>query len=207
MEGTNPHPWQTDTCVGGWYYDEKILERHGYKTPATVIHMLCDIVSKNGNLLLNFPPRPDGTLDDDELKILEAMAAWTVVNGEAIYCTRPWLVCGEGPSKTQKGGHFNEDKLKYTARDIRFTQSSDGKTLYAIALGWPDDGKLVVKSLASGAGKVSDLSLLGHSGKLDWKQTGDGLIANLPLQKPCDLAYAFKISGENLKAIQVVLER
>ena len=212
MEGINPHPWQTDTCVGGWYYDEKVLERHGYKTPATVIHMLCDIVSKNGNLLLNFPPRPDGTLDADELKILDAMAAWIAVNGEAIYGTRPWKIFGEGPSRAQKGGHFNEGKLKYTARDIRFT--SKNNSLYAIALGWPvpsgvegpEDHQLVVKALASAAGKISDVALLGHTGQLDWQQTAEGLVVKLPAQKPCELAYAFKITGGDLTPVPVVFD-
>jgi alpha-L-fucosidase len=142
---------------------------------------------------LNFPPRPDGTLDDDELKILDAMAAWIAVNGEAIYGTRPWKVSGEGPSKAQKSGHFNEDKLAYTARDIRFTQSKDGRTLYAIALGWPDDGRLVVRSLATSAGKIAGVALLGHAGKLDWQQTTEGLVVKLPSQKPCELAYAFRV--------------
>ena len=202
MDGISPYPWQTDTCVGGWYYDEKVLARHGYKTPATVIHMLCDIVSKNGNLLLNFPPRPDGTLDEDELKILDAMASWMTVNGEAIYGTRPWKVYGEGPSKAQKGGHFNEGKLKYTARDIRFT-ARDG-ALYAIALGWPKDNRLVIRSLASAAGKISGVALLGYSGKLEWQQTDDGLVVKLPAQKPCELAYSLKISAGDLQPVPVV---
>ncbi len=204
MDGISPFPWQTDTCVGGWYYDEKVLERHGYKTPAQVIHMLCDIVSKNGNLLLNFPPRPDGTLDDDELKILDAMAAWMSVNGEAIYGTRPWKIFGEGPSKAQKGGHFNEGKLKYTASDIRFT--TKGGALYAIALGSPDDNQIVIRSLATSAGKITDVSLLGHFGKLDWQQTGDGLVVKMPAQKPCDLAFAFKITAGDLQPVPVVYD-
>src|SRR5208337_5303271 len=117
----------------------------------TVIQMLCDIVSKNGNLLLNFPPRPDGTLDDDELKILDGMAAWIAVNGEAIYGTRPWKVFGEGAGKLQ-GGMFNEGNLHYTSQDIRFT--TKGEVLYAITLGWPEDGKLCIHSLATSAGKI-----------------------------------------------------
>lgn len=207
MDAIHPEPWQTDTCVGGWYYDEKVLGRHGYKSPATVIQMLCDIVSKNGNLLLNFPPRPDGTLDDDELKILAAMAAWIDVNGEAIYGTRPWKVYGEGPSRARKSGNFNEGGLKYTARDIRFTQSKDGQALYALALGWPEDKRLVIRSLASAAGKISGVRLLGHAAALDWQQTGDGLVINLPEQKPCDLAYAFKISAPELNPVAAVYDR
>ena len=97
------------------------------------------------------------------------------VNGEAIFGTRPWKIYGEGPSKVVKAGSFNESKLQYTSSDIRFTQSKDGKNLYAIALGWPADGKLVVKSLASTAGKINVLSMLGHAGTLDWRQTAEGL--------------------------------
>jgi len=197
MDGIDPHPWQTDTCVGQWYYKTGIK----YKSSATVIQMLADIVSKNGNLLLNFPPRPDGTLDADELKILGDMAAWTAVNGEAIFGTRPWKIYGEGPSKVAKAGSFNEGKLQYSAGDIRFTQSKDWKILYAIALGWPADGKLVVKSLASAAGKINKLSMLGHAGKLDWRQTAEGLIVTLPPQKPGENIFALKIVGENLQPV------
>ena len=131
-----------------------LAKGHGYKSTATVIQMLCDIVSKNGNLLLNFPPRPDGTLDDDELKILDGMAAWIPINGEAIYGTRPWKIFGETSGKLQ-GGMFNENSLRYTAKDIRFT--TKGETLYAIALGWPENRRLTVRSLATPAGKITAL--------------------------------------------------
>jgi len=196
MDAICPVPWQTDTCVGGWYYDVNLARSHGYKSTATVIRMLCDIVSKNGNLLLNFPPRPDGTLDDDELKILGGMAAWMPINGEAIFGTRPWKVYGEGAGKL-KGGMFNEDALHYTAKDIRFT--TNGKMLYAIALDWPDDGRLVIRSLAQAAGKIKSVALLGHAGNLPWSQTAEGLVVTLPGQKPCEHAYALKIEGHDLK--------
>jgi len=198
-DGIDPLPWQTDTCVGGWYYKTG----YKYKSSTMVIQMLADIVSKNGNLLLNFPPRPDGTLDEQEEKILADLADWMQVNGEAIFGTRPWKIYGEGPSKVTKAGSFNEGKLIYTSSDIRFTQSKDKKSLYAIALGWPADGKLVVKSLASASGKVNELLLLGYSGKLDWKQTADGLIVTLPPQKPGDDIFAMKIAGDNLQPVAV----
>ena len=118
-----------------------LAKRHGYKTPATVIQMLCDIVSKNGNLLLNFPPRPDGTLDDDELKILDAMAAWMPVNGEAIFGTRPWKVLWRRPVASVEGRHFNEGKLQLH-RPGHPLHAPRAPTLYAIALGWPEDGRL-----------------------------------------------------------------
>ena len=101
----------------------------------------------------------------------------------------------------EKAGSFNEGKLIYTARDIRFTQSKDGKILYAIALGWPVDDQLVVKSLASAAGKINELSMLGQTGKLDWRQTDEGLVVPLPAQKSGEIIFALKIAGENLQPV------
>ena len=198
MGDIRPEPWQTDTCVGGWYYHSGIR----YKSTAMVLQMLADIVSKNGNLLLNFPPRPDGTLDGDELKILAELAAWMPVNGEAIFGTRPWKVFGEGSSRVKSGG-FNEGALRYTAHDIRFTTKGD--KLYALALGWPADRRLVIRSLAASAGTISTVDLLGHAGKLDWTQTGDGLIVTMPEQKPCDHVFALKIMGADLRPVPVAV--
>ena len=196
MNDIRAEPWQTDTCVGGWYYDVNLAKSHGYKSAATVIQMLADIVSKNGNLLLNFPPRPDGTLDDDELQILDEMAQWMPSNGEAIFGTRPWKIFGEGAGKIQ-GGMFNEGNLRYTAKDIRFT--SKGDMLYAIVLGWPESGKLVIHSLAASAGRITEVALLGHPDKLTWSQTEEGLVVTLPGQKPCKHAFALKVCGGDLK--------
>jgi len=199
MGGIHPEPWQTDTCVGGWYYHEG----RPYKSTTLVLQMLADIVSKNGNLLLNFPPRPDGTLDAEELKILAELAAWMPVNGEAIFGTRPWLVYGEGPARVQSGG-FNEGHLRYTSRDIRFTTKGD--TLYALALAWPEDRRLVVRSLAAPAGKINAVHLLGHAGPLDWRQTAEGLVVRLPEQKPCAHVFALKIAASELAPVPVAAE-
>ncbi len=196
-DGIDPHPWQTDTCVGNWYYKTGFQ----YKSSTTVLQMLADIVSKNGNLLLNFPPRPDGTLDAQEEKILADLATWMKINGEAIFGTRPWKIYGEGPSKVVKSGSFNEGKLQYSASDIRFTQSKDEKSLYAIALGWPSEGRLVVKTLGSTSGKISELTLLGHSGQLDWRQTAGGLSVTLPTQKPGETIFVLKIAGKDLRPV------
>ena len=131
--------------------------------------------------------------------MLEQLAAWTAVNGEAIYGTRPWLVYGEGKVRP-KGGAFHED-FAYTADDIRFT--TKGKTLYAVALGWPKDGRLLVRSLAKpaqGSGNaIAAVGLLGYQGSLAWKQTADGLLVTLPAEKPCDYTCALKITGTGLK--------
>ena len=109
------------------------------------------------------------------------------------------LVYGESSIKV-KDGHFNEDS-KYTAEEIRFT--TKGATLCAIALGWPADNKLVVKSLAESAGKISGVSLLGYDGKLDWKQAADSLVVTLPKVKLSQYACALKITGADLKPAAV----
>jgi alpha-L-fucosidase len=185
-----PEPWQTDTCIGNWYYQTG----YKYKTSAQVVHMLADIVSKNGNLLLNFPQRPDGTLDEPTLKIIADLGDWMAVNSEAIHGTRPWQRHGEGPTKLAKGRFGGlSDTASYTAADFRFTTKAGA--LYAIALGWPADGRLLVKCLAPAAGTVAEVALLGHAGRIEWRQTAEGLEVRLPAQRPCDLAYTLKITG------------
>jgi alpha-L-fucosidase len=187
-----PEPWQTDTSNGDWYY----RQNDKYKTTSEVLHQLVDIVSKNGNLLLNIVQYPDGSLPPESVRLLEGLTPWFAVNGEAIYGTRPWLVSGEGPTQVSSG-QFNES-YAFTARDIRFTRSKDGGTLYAFVLGWPEDGKVTVKSLAKTAGAVSCVTLLGHTGKLAWEQTEQGLVVTLPPQKPCEHVFALKIAGHGL---------
>ncbi len=197
-----PHPWQTDTCIGQWHYDRSVYEKHQYKTPDQVVKMLVDIVAKNGNLLLNIPVRGDGTIDEDETKFLQGMAAWMEVNSAAIFGTRPWKISGEGPIKVRGGGFSEGGEERLSASDFRFT--TQGNTLYATALGWPEGGKYVVRTLAAGAsgivGRVKNVALLGHPAPLHWRQTAEGLEVTLPAQKPCDHAYALRIEGLNLAA-------
>ncbi len=197
-----PNPWQTDTCIGDWHYRRSIYENHQYKTPRQIVRMLVDIVSKNGNLLLNIPVRGDGTIDPDEVAFLEGMAAWMAVNKESIFATRPWKIAGEGPVKVKGGGFSEGGEDRLTAKDFRFT--TKGNVLYATAMGWPDDGKLTVQTLAANSpgivGKVKNVSLLGSPEKPAWAQTADGLVVTLPAQKPCDHAYALKIEGLDLAA-------
>jgi len=189
-----PLPWQTCTCIGGWHYDRRIYDRKDYKPARDVINQLVDVVSKNGNLLLNIPVRADGTIDDQELAVVEDIGRWMHVNGEAIFATRPWRIFGEGPSvasaKPLTGQGFNEGSAKYfTSDDIRFTTKGD--ILYATFFGWPENRKVLVKSLA--AGKVSNVRLLGYNDKLEWQQTTNGLAVLLPEKQPCDNAFVLKI--------------
>jgi alpha-L-fucosidase len=199
--GILPLPWQTDTCIGSWHYDRNIFDKHRYKTAEQVVPMLVDIVSKNGNLMLSVPVRRDGTIDEDEVKTLNGIGAWLKVNGEAIYKTRPWKTYGEGPSTTaaEKGqfdGQKDTHSKPFTAEDIRFTQSKDGKTLYAMVHAWPAGGKVVIKSLAENSphapGKIGSVKLLGGS-KLKSTRDAHGLTVTLPEKKPCEIAYTLKI--------------
>ncbi|WP_436484721.1 alpha-L-fucosidase [Chitinophaga sp. ARDCPP14] len=193
-----PLPWQTDTCIGGWHYDRRLYDNKGYKSAKTVIHTLADVVSKNGNLLLNVPVRSDGSIDSEEQAVVEQVAEWMKVNSEAIYSTRPWKVFGEGPAMESvvalSAQGFNEGKGKpFGPGDIRFT--AKGKTLYAVMLGWPADKTALVKTLANGqVGKVSQVSLLGND-RLSFEQTSEGLKVQLPEQPPCKEAFVLKIEG------------
>jgi alpha-L-fucosidase len=189
-----PLPWQTDTCIGGWHYDRNLYDRNGYKSAATVIHTLCDVVSKNGNLLLSIPVRADGTIDEKERKILEEIATWMEVNRDAIFGTRPWRTCGEGPQLaaaaplTAQG--FNEGKGKpATADDLRFTTKGD--TLFVIALGVPAS-TLKVKSLKDD--HVADVSMLGRTEKIEWSQSADGLEITPPQKIAPTPAVVFKVT-------------
>ncbi len=194
-------PWQTDTCIGEWHYRRSLYTDHKYKKPEQVVKMLVDIVSKNGNLLLNIPVRGDGTWDPDEIAFLQGMAAWMKVNSEAIYSTRPWKIPGEGPIKLKSGGFSEGGEDRLTSKDFRFTTKNG--VLYATAMDWPDDGKLVVRTLSGQSngivGNVSSVELLGH-GAIPFKQTDKGLEADLPEVRPCDIAYVLKIKGVDLTA-------
>ena len=201
MPKIEPYPWQTDTSIGDWFYNRNWK----FRPVSWVIHMLVDNVSKNGNLLLNVVQRPDGSLDPEVETMLGQLADWIAIHGESIYGTRPWLVYGESAIKV-KGGNFKED-FKYNAREIRFV--TKGATLYATALGWPEDGQLTIRSLAKPAGEnvnnITGVSLLGYDGKLDWKQTADGLVVTLPAQKVSEFTAALKITGTELKNISFVV--
>jgi alpha-L-fucosidase len=190
------NPWQTDTCIGGWHYSRWIFENHKYRTPQAMAHLLVDVVSKNGNLLLNIPLPGHGRPDEDEFAFLEKFGAWMALNGEAIYSTRPWKIYGEGPTKGAGGSLYQGPGHGFVAGDIRFTAKADA--LYAIALAWPEDRKLVIKSLGSDSphyrGEIARIGLLGSDSHLTWSRNANSVTINLPEKPPCDYAYVFKIN-------------
>ena len=182
-------PWQTCNCIGDWHYNTRTYRR-GYRTATNIVKQLVDIVSKNGNLLLNIPLRGDGTYDEKAAAFLDELEPWMTQNGESIFGTRPWVKFGEGPvaEKDIKISDQGFNEAQYNGmdyRDIRFNQTR--KYLYVTAMGWPADGKLVIKSLAKNSPhfkkSISSVYLLGY-GKLKARQTTAGLEVQLP--QPCN---------------------
>ena len=190
-----PMYWQTDTAVGrnSWGYVRDMQ----YKAPGELIGDLVDIVSKNGNLLLNIGPRADGSIPDEDEQILLAIGDWLRVNGEAIYGSRPWKVYGEGPTQAAAGMFAESQRAPYTGQDIRFT-TQGANTLYAICLDWPGSD-VTIHSLGANvrlfAGAIEDVQLLGASAPVKWVRKAGGLKITLPKGKPCRHAFTFKITG------------
>jgi len=184
----SPDPWQTDTSIGDWFYNV----RDRYKSASEIIETLIDIVSKNGNLLLNVPQKPDGTLDDECTYILKEISKWIRVNGDGIYATRPWRVYGEGPT-VGKSGSFSESALGWTSEDYRFT--SKGRTIYAFQMRWPDNGKSLIRSLSTDqAPRIRRARLLGSDMELRFEQGNYGLYLELPNEKLSDFPHCFELT-------------
>ena len=196
------YPWQTDTSIGkhSWGY----VNGEENKTPDQIIHDLVDIVSKNGNLLLNIGPHPDGTITDEQKQVLLSIGKWLKINGDAIYGTRCWIKSGEGESKGTSGSFSDNEATKYNCQDIRFTTKDN--TLYAITLDWGK--RVMIKSLNKDVvrdAKILNVEMLGSDEKIAWQQTDKGLLITFPSKKPCETAYSFKISfdkkvGEGLES-------
>jgi alpha-L-fucosidase len=182
-------PWQTDDAIGNksWGYTTD----NTFKNAQYVITNLIDIVSKNGNLLLNIGPRSDGTITDEETQTLLGTGKWLGINGEAIYGTRPWKLYGEGPTESASG-QFADQKVPFNAKDIRFTKK--GEIVYAITLGLPR-ANTVILSMGSktGNGIIEKIEMVGSNEKIGWQQKEDALIIEPSEEYPSKNAVAYRI--------------
>ena len=190
--------WQTCTCIGDWHYNQSTYNNNGYKSGATVIRMLIDVVSKNGNLLLSIPVRGNGTIDNKERQVLADIKAWMDINSESIYGTRMWKTFGEGPlaeaANPMNAQGFNEGQA-YSSQDVRYVEK-DG-VVYATIMAWPEAGSFTFKSFSiaepSYTGEVESVTLLG-GGNIDFTQDINGLTVQVPNTKPNNIAPVFRIT-------------
>ena len=191
MDSISPFPWQTDTSIGDWYY----REGQKYKSSTEIIQMLVDIVSKNGNLLINIVQTPEGDIEQDMIQTLEEIGKWTSSNGEAIYGSRPWKIFGENPPNAAvvKAAMFNEKNIKYNSSNIRYTINK-GK-LYAFLLGVPKED-IVIKTLglqSKVTEKIKSIQLLGSGEKIKWQQNNDALVITKPIISDSQMVPVFRI--------------
>ena len=193
-----PEPWQTCTCIGDWHYNRGRFDNKSYVPAEQVIQRLCDIVSKNGNLLLSIPVRGDGTIDAEEEKIVAGITRWMARNGEAaIYGSRPWRIYGDGPTKVG-AGQMNEGKAGvFTAEDVRFT-TKDGKLFMAL-LRWPE-GPVTVPALGTRAlpdATIERVRLVG-GGAVAVERGDAGLKLSLPRAEAGAFVPVLAIEGRGL---------
>jgi len=175
LPGISPDPWQTDTCIGNWFYDV----RQPYKHPDQIIGMLVDIISKNGTMLLSILQRPDGTIDDEAAYILSELASWFAVCAEGVYGTRPWKTAGEGTTKAAIDG-FHEHKTPWNRTDFRFVRK-DG-TVYAFMMAPPRGDAAVLYSFNEGE-KIKNVRLLG-AGSVEYGHRFGVLAVKIPDKLP-----------------------
>lgn len=207
FEEAKDFPWQTDDRLEDnvtWC----MVQEPKYKPAAQIIHQLCDIVSKNGNLLLNVGPYADGSFHETAKAILFEIGDWLKVNGDAIYGTRPYKIASEGPTsvkdanydigmvnaqlENEEGDAGDVHSGMFTSKDFRFTRK--GNSVFAIAMGWPADGILRIQSLKLGVENICSVELLGSSEPVTYKQTAEQLEVQLPADKPCEHAFALKLT-------------
>jgi alpha-L-fucosidase len=193
------HTWLTDDTIslGSWCYTNDLR----IKSTRYVLHVLIDIVSKNGQLLLNISPKADGTIPANQQEVLLGIGEWLGKYGQAIYGTGPFVVFGEGPTRLKTGGEFAREKLQYKPEDIRFTIK--GNTVYAIQLGWPGaKSETLLESFSKkhrlDSLRIRGVRMLGSEEKIAWSLLEDGLVVTTPLSPPHEMAVVYKIETNGI---------
>ena len=192
-----------------WQEDDKLEVNNSwmytidgsYKPSRQIIHELCDIVAKNGNLLLNVGPKADGSFAREAVESIKGLGDWLRVNGEAIYGTRPYEVCEEGPVSVKDMEHYINDTGQdcvledsignFCGEDVRYTKKGDN--VYAIILGMPKAGSILLRAFAEGRHNISKVTMVGLDEKIEWQQEKDGIRICFPKKLPCEHAYVFRL--------------
>ncbi len=192
-----PYYWQTDTstALNSWCYTPDNV----FRTPQELVQDLVDIVSKNGNLLLNVGPRADGSICEEDVAILKGIGGWLAVNGEAIYGAKPYRAWGEGPTEIVEGQFSDNVKKGFTSQDIRFTVA--GGSLYATALKCADDGRYLIRTLGAGDpskglcfhGIIDDVTVLGCEEKPRWERMEEGLLIETAMRTDYPVVFKIKL--------------
>lgn len=200
LDRLTEYPWMTDDTIswGSWCYTQGLE----VKSVETVLHTFIDIVSKNGILLLNISPMADGTIPNVQKEVLMELGDWLEINGEAIYATRPWKTFGQGPTRMKKSGEF-VGRVDYTPKDIRFTQSKDGKALYVIVLGLPQSEIKLETLKVNNAAHDAQIRWLGSSENVSYRIDDDQTLTVQPPklgkgQPMSKYAVVFKLTGFDL---------
>ncbi len=184
-------PWQTDTAIGkrSWGYTKD----NEYKSTYNIVTTLIDVVSKNGMLLLNLGPKPDGTFTEEETKVLAELGAWLKTNGEGIYDTVPYKFYKEGDT-AGSSGMFAESDVAYTEHDFRFTYKNG--TLYAFQM--RPSQTIVLKKLHSDrcGTCVKSVSVPGENAVESFSCSGEGLTVRLKNKPEGTLPLCLKIELE-----------
>lgn len=193
MAAPAPQAWQSETSISwkSWGY----IEDDSYKSADQILHEFVDVVSKNGNYLLNVGPKSDGTIPEPAVEVFRQIGAWMRVNGEGIFGSRPWTIFAEGPTRYHGGAFSEPHTMPFTPADVRFTKK--GETIYAFLMAWPE-GEIRITSLGSNEPhaprRIGRVALLGSDQKLNWRRTPEALMVEMPRAKPCDYVYTVKIT-------------
>ena len=174
-----PFVWQTDTAIAknSWCYTDTLE----YKTSRQIICNFIEIISKNGNMLLNVGPKGDGEIPEEDQRILREIGMWMEKNESAVFGSKPWRKAAEGSVRVSEGQFTDNEELPYTKEDIRFT--ANGDSIYAFVMRYPKDGDVTIRSLAESEdqnvpnfhGLIQEVSVLGFDAEVTYEKDTEGL--------------------------------